>query len=296
MDHVSFAASFRKECLQLWEQCKNSAFSLFGLFLKAIASMEYVPVSAPLANRKIAIGGVENVGNSCIFSTMLQDMAAEPAFYDTFFTTQLQQGSDDNGRFTLRRELQGHLLYCITKIREGNLVKKQEVRRLANLLQQLGWGGHLVSAWRLFLNRIAPSLFPIPLFSPYKLFDTILALFSEVSHPSHRIVLMAKSREISFEKLIETSDAFHESQPNTLWKIAVDPKENPNLPEQFELHECQFTLKLVHHLQETPRGNHVLAYRKHNEGWVSCDDTQVEAVKSLPTSNIYSVVYESRLK
>lgn len=296
MNHVSFAASVRTECYQIWERCKRTLASLFGLFQRATAPLAYDHVSPPLAGRKIAIGGVENVGNSCIFSTMLQDFAAEPAFYDTFFTSPLQQGDEDQTRFALRQQLQRHLYNCIRELRAGNTVKKENVRQLAHLLQQLGWNGHLVSSWRLFLNRIAPTLFPIPVFSPHHIYDTVLALFAEASNPAHRIVLMGKDLNTPLEKLIENSPAFRDNQQQTLWKIAVDPQENLQLQEQFQLQDSQFSLKLVHLFLKTPHGNHVLVYRKENEGWVCCNDAQIMAVKTLPSTNIYSVVYESRIK
>lgn len=290
MHSVSFVASIRIECTRMWEECKRTAASLFGLFQKAVAHLTICHASIPLTDRKITVGGVENVGNSCIFSTMLQDFAAEPEFYDTLFTAPLQQGTEDRNRFARRTELQKLLYSCIQEVRSGRLVKRTEIKRLSHLLQKLGWEGHLVTSWRLFLHRIAPTLFPLPIFSPHTLYDTVLSLFAEASSSAHRIVLMAKDPNIPLQTFIEQSLSFRDTPHTVLWKIAIDNNVEQQLPQQFQLQGHQFTLKLVHVCQH----NHVQVYRKHNESWICCNDAEITPVAAPPTRNVYSVVYESR--
>lgn len=315
MNCVGFLAFVQTDCYSYFSQCREKSGScltaLYCLFQRALSTVPHAsrffssPASPPLVNRSIKVGGIENAGNTCTFSTLLQEFAAEYNFYNVFFIAPLQIAKEETKEhFGLRKQLQEHLCLCVKEIRAGMTVKRESIIRLSNLLQKLGWNECSVSLWRIFLHKIAPTLFPIPLPSPYKLYDKVISLFSEAYDPSRQIVLLNKDSEVSFTQLFEqylkTSESRKESNehPNnithTLWKVCVDPANNILPQEQFQIQEHRFTLKLVHAWYETPHGKHVVVYRKSEERWICCNDAQINELESLPSHQIYAVVYESQ--
>lgn len=269
------------------ERCGGRLASLFSLFQKA------APVSSDssgsLSPRKITIGGVENVGNSCIFSVLLQEFAALPALYDALLLTPLVQGeTESSDRFKARQDLQRSLYASVQKIRNSKTVGSCEIRHLVATLQSLGWEGKLPSFWQRLLHRIFPSLFPLPFFGAHKLYDDVLGLLLETFPTCLPLSLDSKENNRDFPSFFEK----RECRKNMLWKVALNGFAPP-LEEQFAIGEVQFTLRLVLAYQNSRYGNHVVAYHKVEDTWICCSDLEITRVSSLPTDNVYGVVYES---
>lgn len=279
--------------LQLREQCRAFSSTLLSLFQRHVLCLT---CGHSLAHRTIRIGGVENVGNSCIFSTMLQDFAALPQIYDSLFSTPLQRGLNEPAtRFAARQAVQRMLWRCVEKIRSGQKVRHAEVRALADLLQKLGWRGHFSSAWRCFLHRLAPGLFSLPHFSVYELYEkTLHCLVGQMSSIPLQVVLTGKPNSLPFSAFFASHPEFPRMRVPSLWRISLNT--SPALMEEnFQIGLWKFSLRLVHAYRNTPSGKHVIVYRKSGEEWVCCNDTQITRAAPSATDSIYTVVYESRL-
>lgn len=233
--------------------------------------------TANLSKRAITVGGVQNVGNTCVLSTMLQEFATDEC-YDVFFKTQRNN------------PLHSAINRCIEEIREGKTVQKAEIR---NIFRLLGRQEELLSYWKIqwkqLLHQIAPFLFPPPAFTvnPHELYTLIaLALFTEET--TKRIVISTQDTALSLPQFIEKSPSFQEAD-ESLWRI-TDPKIEEKPLEEFRVKNLQFLLKVVHVRQD----NHVIVYRKSGKSWICCNDEKVSEVDSLPAKNIYGLVYECR--
>lgn len=290
--HCDVIAFAQATCLQLWEQCIAGGSALLSLFQRNIPDLAH-PHS--LADRTIQVGGVENTGNSCIFSAMLQDFAALPQIYDLLLSSPLSKGPDEPApRFAAREAMQQNLWCCVEDIRSGKRVEHAQVRTLAEQLQGLGWQGHLSSAWRCFLNRLAPSIFPLPHFSVYELYEkTLHCLLEQVDEAPLQIVLTGKQDSRPFSEFFATHSEFSKMDAPSLWRVAVNASPDV-LEEQFQIEDWEFSLQVVHAYQMTPSGKHVIIYRKSDEEWICCNDAQITQAAPSAADTIYTVVYESR--
>lgn len=282
-------------CLQAWGQCKVHcrAFgsTVLSLFQRNIPDLSH---SHSMAERTVQIGGIENMGNSCIFAVMLQDFAALPHVYDPLLFTSVQQGlNESQERFVIREAVQQNLRCCIANIRAGGRVRYTEIRRLAEQLQKLGWQGHPSSAWRYFLYRLAPSLFPLPHFDVYPLYETTLNCLLE-QKSSFPMVLTGKKDARSFSTFFASHAQFSTMSCPTLWRVALDASPTV-LEEQFQIDSWQFSLQILHASRNTSYGKHVIVYRKNEGEWICCNDTEVTCTAPSAQDNIYMAVYESRL-
>lgn len=279
-------------CLQLWEQCSSFCLALFSLFEQNVSDLTH---SHSMGERKVRIGGVENTGNSCIFSAILQDLAALPQIYDALLSSPLQRGlKESESRFATRLAVQKILYSSILNIRAGKQIEQKEIKALAERLQNLGWQGHLSSAWRCFLHRLAPNLFSLPLFSIYELYETTLyCLLEEAPFFSQQIVMTGKLEPGSCSDFFASHPEFGKTSPHTLWRVALNTPLT-DLEESFQIGSLEFSLRLVHAYRNTEFGKHVVVYRKSKEEWICCNDTQITPSAPSALDTIYTVVYESR--
>jgi hypothetical protein len=299
MNGLGIFVHIQRECIRLMVGARDGVISLFELFQKAISPNSEPNLSfSSLSHRNIKVGGVENSGNSCVLSALLQELAALPDFYDLFLTTSLQQGvAEPKSIFLSRNELQAHLKHCVNLVRSGDQVSKKDVCRLSALLMQLGWQ-HEVPYSRRILHQWAPTIFPLPLANPYELFERVLALFSEDSSlinqiDLHQIALLSRNSSVSQRQFFEQSPILENTTKPILWRIAEDPDVTMNLEENFQIKNRIFSLKVVHVCQDTPRGKHVVVYRKEGGHWIYCNDARLCQAPALPLTNIYAVVYDS---
>ncbi len=279
-------APLQASCFCLWEQCRAIGSTLLSLFQRSLPCFFH---TASLVPREIKIGGVENTGNSCIFAVILQEFAASNT--DFLLSVPVKQGPDESEiRFSLRRDVQECLRNYINRIRLGQEVKRSEVRLLAEKLKALGWQGDLSSSWWYsLLHRLAPQIFPLPHFSVHELYETILSILLEgdVSMPC-RIVLSRKEDARPFPEFF-ASHPFNAHAPS-LWRVALD--DSPaSLEEYFQIKDSNFSLQVLHAYRTTPRGKHVVIYRKYEEKWICCDDTKITWGKPLANDKIYMAVY-----
>lgn len=279
-------------CLQLWEQCSSFDSAVFSLFQPNIPGLAH---SHSMTHRKFRIGGVENTGNSCIFSVMLQDFAALPQIYDSLLSRPLQKGlKESEARFATRQVVQRSLYRYIQNIRSGKQVEQTDIKILAEQLQSLGWQGHLSSAWRCFLHRLAPSLFPLPFFSVYELYETTLhCLLEQVAFLPLQIVLTGKQDSGSFFDFFASHPEFSKRRSQTLWRVSLNVSP-AFLEKRFQIGSWEFSLKVVHAYKNTSFGKHVVVYRQVEGEWICCNDTQITQAVPSASDTIYTVVYESR--
>lgn len=277
---------------------KTTLSSLLSVFKKGLPCF-FEPRS--LSTRKLFLGGVENSGNSCIFSSLLQDFAALPEVYDSFLFRPIRQGeNEDQGHFELREQLQQTLAYSVSEIRAGFTVKKSEIETLASLLQALGWKGFLAPLWRQWLHRLAPSIFSSILHSPLELYEKAFSLLAETFDDqkvgaAHHIVFSAKEdARLPFSHYFQARPEIKNKIDRFLWRVVPQDHAQLKLEENFRIQKQQFSLKLIHAYQKNSSGNHTVVYRNLGSEWICCNDTVIRKVDTLPIKNIFTVVYESQ--
>jgi hypothetical protein len=261
------------------KRCFSSLFSIFERKVSVIANTSG-------SQRTYTLGGVENCGNTCIFSSLLQDFAALPEAYNIFLNSP-----------SAHEKFRQHFKSAIENIRAGKTVKKEEVVKLASLLRSLGWEGRVVSSlWRRWLHRLLPCIFSPVYFSPYALYEIVFKNLIAISAVStHQFVFAGKeNRKLPFSQYFQSRAEIKNSKDRFIWRVVPKGGSVPHLEENFQEGQQQFTLKIVHVYQKTFSGKHVLVYRKLGNEWVCCNDTKITAVKKLPTKNIYAVVYASQ--
>lgn len=286
---IAFAQTI---CLRFWEQCRAFGSALLSLFQRNVPCLAH---SHSMDHRTVRVGGVENIGNTCIFSVMLQDFAALPQMYDSLVDSPLEKGLDEpEERFLVRQAMQQNLRRCVESIRSGNRVEHAEVRTLAQQLQGLGWQGHVSSAWRYFLFRLAPSLFPLPSFSVYELYEkTLHCLLEQVPSAPLQVVLTGMQDNRCFSDFFASHPEFSKMHSPTLWRVSLNTSP-ASLEERFENGPWEFSLRIVHAYRNTSSGKHVVVYRKNEGEWICCNDAQITQAAPSAVDNIYTVVYESR--
>lgn len=269
---------------------------LFELFKRVV----YTPSSCHESfqpYREITVGGIKNVGNTCIFSVLLQEFAALPSYYDFFLSTSLVRRQDEaESEFLQRKILQEHLRDCIRKIRSGQTVTSEEMHPVALLALQLGWQHHDMTLLHRVLYRWAPTIFPMPPADPTSLHLFLLNVISD--SPETPLIVGLGKRTVTYQEAFENSSIMQSCQDVALCRIIhseAQIKETVILPERIETQNRQYSLQLVHVFKETGIG-HVIVYRKVNDQWLCCDDANVYAVKALPPTDIYTVVYASQPK
>lgn len=279
-------------CLQLWEQCRAIGSALLSVFQRNVPDLT---CNHTLSHRKVRVGGVENTGNSCIFAAMLQDFATLPQIYDSLLYSFPRKGPEElESRFIVRQTMHQCLVRNVEKIRSGKQVEHAEVRTLAEQLQRLGWQGHLSSAWRCFLHRLAPGIFTLPHFNVYELYErTLNCLLEQKPLAPMQIIFTGKENTRSFSGFFASHPQFSKMDIPVLWRVSLNTSLT-SLEERFQIGVWEFSLRIVHAYRMTPAGKHVVVYRKCEEEWVCCNDTQTTLAIPPATDNTYMVVYESR--
>lgn len=229
-------------------------------------------------------GGVENAGNSCTFSVVLQELAAMPECYDPLLFHSLQRrGGESAATFGERTGLQQKLLGCLQQIRSGNTVSAGAERGLAASLRVLGWEGRLATPLQALLYRIMSHWFPLPQFDVHEVYERLMSLL--IDEPGQIFIGRVEGGSVS-AYLAERFRGMGPSAPRVV-RVSV---ENCPLEEEFERGGFGFSLRVVHVSETTPSGHHVIVYEKVGEGWVYCNDRQVSK-QALPASEAYLLVY-----
>jgi hypothetical protein len=272
---------------------RESVASLFELFQR-IASLPARSSPIPLSHRNIKVGGIVNSGHSCTMSVLLQEFAALPHFYDALLSAPLQQQPEESPcHLTQRKELQSQLHLCVTKVRSAQLVSRNDVSHLMTLLLELGWQNETTSALQRALYKWAPGIFTLPFADPYQLFEKVISFYPEASSDA-KIALLGRTSAVAYRQLFEQSPVIECKNDSILWRVAEDYDATIELQENLQIKNRFFSLKLVHELVRTPRGNHVVIYRREQDKWICCNDVHVFQVSSPPLKNVYAVVYESQ--
>lgn len=259
---------------------------LTHLFKRAVqASVQ--PSEKKLAQR-VSIGGVENGGNTCTISVLLQEMAALPEYYDQFLFSPLKrEPSESNAQFALRTKLQACFRDCISTIRKGELVKREAMHTITTTMVKLGWQKSTLPFWRKWLHVQAPHIFSLPLSYSYGLYEFVLQLYPEIRN----IALMARISESSYQQLFQNSP-FIESHAHLLCRVKEDRNKTITLEKTITVGKRRFTLEAIHVSLPTPRGIHAVIYRKTGDQWFLCNDTNVQAVENPPSKHISMLIYK----
>jgi hypothetical protein len=147
-----------------------SGYSLCNLALRQLGRI--LSTQKDLTNsKKYTIGAVENAGNTCFISVVLQEFAESYKYYAHMFEE--NHGETDPSINSLRT-----FLGDVTKrIRNTETIPAQDITHLTTLLVKAGYPMPRCSRLQQILNRIFPALFPLtPIGSPYVLYDTICGL------------------------------------------------------------------------------------------------------------------------
>jgi hypothetical protein len=264
--------------------------SLLTALLRRIWPASSTLISSALSQDRIKVGSVENAGNTCILSVLLQEIAALPELYDACLYSKLQPCPHETPQsLKLRQQLQKHLADCISKLRLNLIVNKKEMQQLSHLLLSLGWLANSTALWRRLLHQWAPSIFSLPLSSPHEAYDTFLSLFAE--YPSHKMILMGQNSAFSVRQILKKEQALSGQSKQVFWRIACNPDNKVFFPRQFKHQNYIYQLRLVHVKQMDAR--HVILYRKEQKRWLCCNDTSIQVADSLPKQGIYALMYSS---
>lgn len=267
-------------------------------FRQSISQIQQpLPSYSPLSSHHLRIGGVENVGGSCIISVLLQEWAACPDYFDQLLKFPLEQGLEEShSLFCSRVQLQQHLLHCLTELRLGHLIDKPTIHQLIQLLHEQGCEIKSPTIIKTILHKYFPQLFQTPFTDPRELLLQVLRIFVEVPITKYRIVAVDRDPSISHVQLFTQIVKTHGLVGSILFRVSEDYTVNMKLENFFSIENRHFTLKTLSVCEETRWGKHVVVYRKEEDRWVYCSDNKICFVdtKHLPFKNIYAVVYESQ--
>lgn len=294
---LSIRTDVQTLCFSLLREVLEWVSLLIELFQRTVSFLR-LPSSTSLAPLNLSVGGVENGGNTCIISALLQEFAAMPDFYDMFLNAKLEQSvSESESNFRHRQALQAHLSHCVNQLRGGITVNKRDICQLSRLLVQLGWQRDIAPPLRRILHDWSPELFPLPMSDPCELHEKILLLFPEAASESHIIRLLTRVSTVAHQQLFEQfQHGLSTDHAHILWRVnEQDFHGDIALEENLQIGGRTYSLKVVHMVLEKPQGNHVIVYRKENGHWICCDDARVYRVDAIPSTNIYAVIYDSQI-
>jgi hypothetical protein len=226
---------------------------------------------------------------------LLQEFATLQHLYHSLLSQPLQKcTAEPESRFAARKGLQESLNSCLNHINSGQRVTQTQIKELAKHLQTLGWQGQLSSVWRYYLHCLAPTLFSLPLFSIYELYETILGcLLAGNPFNPLKIHLTGKEDTDGISSFFESKSKLIDSPAPILWRVALSKPSSP-LPElSFRIKSSEFSLSVIHAYRDTWLGRHVVVYRRSQEGWICCNDTKITHAAPSASDTIYTVVYES---
>jgi hypothetical protein len=225
--------------------------------------------------------GVENAGNTCTFSVLLQEFSCFPDYYEP-----LLRSADIR--------LKAVFTSCIETLKHRT-VQRNTIHLLAHLYFKLVPFDDTFSTLQIFLNNYFPNFIDLPAISPYKLYESFLSFFPEVSLTSHKIVWLSKEPSETVQDVIRTSQSIHDITSRILWRIAIDKNEQISVEEHFEINKRSFSLKLALCCLERSKQFHVVAYHKKKDYWVLCDDEKISVETQIPRQRIYTLIYDSEL-
>lgn len=245
--------------------------------------MSFYPVDHSTAT--FTLGGVKNVGNTCTSSVLLQEFCAFPEIYEPFLHAQLRQDvQESNEHFEDRKRLQAHLAACVQELSAGRSVPYFMATQLSNQLLGLGWLKEDLS----FFQKMAPSIFSLPLASPDALYKFVVPMLQHGEETKTCIVLLDKDAGESFQNAIAKGLSQVAPDARCLWRVTKDFREETCFEESFSVGDFTFTLKMVMSFQD----KHVVAYRKMENGWILCNDERITAVHEPVMSGVYMVLYD----
>lgn len=282
MNLVSYS-SFHTSISSIWWKIYEGATSLFT---HALPLPQPLPTSdSPLLHKIIKIGGVQNAGNTCVLSVVLQEFAAFPDYYDIFLNASLVQDHNESEfDFSKRQQTQKLLNELVHKIRSGITVNTEEIDPLCEALIHFGW-----EASKCLKGGYTES-------NPCKLYDLILSLFSEATTETHQIALLARPLTVNLQEFIQSTSILSDSQDHILWRILEEDESNSEssiFPDYFELQQRKFYLQMLYVAQKTSKISHVKVYRKVHDHWYCCNDGRVSKVNKPISKDIYMAVYDS---
>lgn len=233
--------------------------------------------------------GVQNGGNSCQLSVLLQEHVAAPEIYDPLWSSPLSKmDGESDFQFEARKKLQTLFRGCVDALKAGQMVNRQSVRKVQHLLYDAGWNGNFPSVIYRILHQIAPRIF-----RPYQ--ASALEL--------HRIVTRFFQKEIAvtyseYTNQVEPLHSFFKGLNLTgsqkrLLRISVTSKNETQLLDRYTGNGFNYTLKQINVCQKTLLGHHIVAYRKVGKYWFCFDDDKVKMVDQIPLKGINSVIYEA---
>lgn len=248
---------------------------LFSSVIDCFSFINREPVLRPLPGR------VHNAGNTCTLSVFLQEVAALPEYYSCFNLPLSQKTPEESPKQTLQRRL----TKCVATIRDGGTVSSKQIHRLAVSLLMFEQFRVDVPMWRLRLYKWVPALFSLPHLTIDRVFVSIYnQIFSEEFAAAGATIV--QFGRVGFEgQVIEEEDFFRRdptvAQIDSPQLLCRDnqPTLHENVPEEFDAQGRLFQLKLVYALETSWVSNHVVVYRRMDEGsWVYCSDTDVHPV------------------
>lgn len=294
----------------------STAFcTLTALFHRTISALTHCfkGQSSSLSSRLIGIAGIQNAGNTCVLSVLIQDLSSETHFTDFMLGKTLRKVPEESpAKFETRLKLQAHLKRCVDKNRNGKLITRSEMRQLRQYLCDAGWDEPVQPIWQRILNDISSHLFPPRQARPFHLYHTLRILFEEKDYKYPNVSeglyktwdassAHAQAPIVHAEYTPDTSGPLqkylaalplNDRAERVLWRIRnIGYMKLTHLPERVETGTHTFVLKQIHIHQK----NHVMLYRKVDRQWINCNDDTLSQAKSLPEDGIYALIYEARV-
>lgn len=245
---------------------------------------------------KFGCYGVQNASNTCTFSVLLQEFSSLPEYYEPFLNlASIQQDNESDDLYSLRQQLRAVFKACTDTLKQET-VKKELIQELAHLYFKLTPIDSTISRIQVFFNSYSSFFATLPQISPYKLYESFISFFPEISLWNHKIILLSKEASTSIPEVIANSQSIQDITSRILWRIAIDRNEQGAPEEHFAIGKRLFSLKLVLCCVEKARQLHVIAYRKMMQQWVLCDDDKLSIANNIPNEGIYTAVYDSEVK
>lgn len=236
-----------------------------------------------LKSKKWSVGGIENAGNSCFISVVLQEFANFPEVYDQLFSKNFEGN---------KNILQQSLLKIINNIRSGSPTRATHITHLRALLKKNGWQEPSFSRIKRILHRIFPRLFPLPTGGPFELYEKILHLFNM---SSDSIVLIddnptnLKEKLYSVDKRFQEISISKEMKERSLYRIWLPLNHQYAFSDIIETKTHRFTLRQIHY---SPKKDHIATARKIGSHWLHINDNLVIPGKRPEENQAVLLIYE----
>jgi hypothetical protein len=252
----------------LWNFFSKCIESLSSLFAKSI----FIPKAS--LQEGLSSRGVENLGNTCVFSSLLQELAFCYEYYACFFEKPLEKESDETEEhFVLRQALQGLLKSAVLKLQKEEIVSKEEVRKVFSTLIDLDCGD-IIDAGSQISRRIL-GLYVYSHMDSQKLWHRMLCFLGETN-----AILDLEGETFIGNSLLQ-------NDRRMLCRVAV--RDGTFYPEEIKEEGRSFTQKLVYVCER----KHMTVFCKQAGGWIHYDDEKLGSFKEVSWKDVCMVVYDS---